>query len=119
MKQKKSPALIIAVLNIHVGVVNFEFQSSFFFLVFIAIICAILDFFFFLGLGGCSSINGMLYMRGQAEDYDYWRDSGNKGWLVILSAEAGWGGRGRGGLGGGLGGIGYFMINLHKLDLTN
>ena len=31
-------------------------------------------------LGGCSSINGMLYLRGQATDYDQWRQSGLTGW---------------------------------------
>jgi choline dehydrogenase len=31
-------------------------------------------------LGGTSSINGMVYVRGQHEDYDEWRDLSNNGW---------------------------------------
>jgi len=36
-------------------------------------------------LGGCSSINGMIFMRGQREDYDGWRDGDGYG------ANPGWG----------------------------
>lgn len=31
-------------------------------------------------LGGCSTINGTMYIRGMAADYDAWRDSGLAGW---------------------------------------
>jgi len=31
-------------------------------------------------LGGSSSINGLLYIRGQSQDYNYWRQLGNVGW---------------------------------------
>lgn len=31
-------------------------------------------------LGGSSSLNGLLYVRGQPQDYDRWQQMGNKGW---------------------------------------
>src|SRR3984893_5902275 len=31
-------------------------------------------------IGGSSAINAMIYMRGQAADYDHWRQSGLMGW---------------------------------------
>lgn len=32
--------------------------------------------------GGCSSINGMIYMRGNIQDYQHWYDNGNEEWNV-------------------------------------
>ena len=34
-------------------------------------------------LGGCSSINGMIYMRGQARDYNHWAElTGDASWRL-------------------------------------
>lgn len=31
-------------------------------------------------IGGCSTVNGMIYIRGAASDYDQWAQMGNRGW---------------------------------------
>ncbi len=45
--------------------------------------------------GGSSSINGLLYVRGQPQDYDNWRQQGNVGWawedvLPLFKRAEGW-----------------------------
>src|SRR4051794_15842650 len=37
-------------------------------------------------LGGSSSINGMVFVRGQAQDYDTWAQLGNRGWSLSRGA---------------------------------
>lgn len=52
-------------------------------------------------LGGCSSVNGMIYMRGHSCDYDGWRQMGASGWSFadvlpyFRRMEASWRGEGR------------------------
>jgi choline dehydrogenase len=52
-------------------------------------------------LGGCSSVNGMIYMRGHSRDYDEWRQLGASGWSYadvlpyFRRMETSWRGAGR------------------------
>lgn len=53
-------------------------------------------------IGGSSSINGMVYVRGHAKDFDHWRDSGAAGWgyadvLPYFKRMENWDPRGHGG----------------------
>jgi choline dehydrogenase-like flavoprotein len=41
-------------------------------------------------MGGCSAINGGVYIRGQREDYDAWEHAGNKGWAYRMCCPALW-----------------------------
>ena len=49
-------------------------------------------------LGGSSAVNGMAYIRGQAEDYNQWAQAGNRGWAwedvlpYFKKSESYWGG---------------------------
>lgn len=48
-------------------------------------------------LGGSSSINGLLYVRGQKQDFDHWAQLGNSGWswddvLPVFKRAESWGG---------------------------
>jgi choline dehydrogenase len=48
-------------------------------------------------LGGSSSINGLIYVRGQPEDFDHWAQLGNRGWswedvLPFFKQSEGWDG---------------------------
>jgi len=50
-------------------------------------------------IGGSSSINGLIYIRGQPEDYDHWAQLGNRGWswddcLPFFKAAENWEGEG-------------------------
>ena len=35
-------------------------------------------------LGGSSSINGMIYVRWNAEDFNFWEESGARGWVLLM-----------------------------------
>lgn len=46
-------------------------------------------------LGGCSAVNGMIYIRGHSSDYDQWAQLGNKNWsydecLPFFKKSEGW-----------------------------
>jgi choline dehydrogenase len=70
-------------------------------------------------MGGSSSINGMLYVRGHPRDYDLWRQAGCEGWSYadvlpyFRRAESNW--RGEGKFHGGSGPIGVSPTDVRNL----
>jgi choline dehydrogenase len=70
-------------------------------------------------LGGSTSINGMLYVRGHPRDYDQWRQLGNEGWSYsetlpyFKRSEGGW--RGEDARHGGSGPLGTTPIDVKGL----
>ncbi len=73
-------------------------------------------------LGGSTSINGMLYLRGHPRDYDQWRQLGCDGWSYadvlpyFKKSEGGW--RGETKYHGGSGPIGTTAIDVTKLHFN-
>ncbi|UVJ45712.1 GMC family oxidoreductase N-terminal domain-containing protein [Pseudomonas sp. LS1212] len=73
-------------------------------------------------LGGCSSVNGMLYARGHSRDYDEWRDMGLKGWgyedvlPYFRRSECNWRGTSRFHGGEGLMGVSRHQGDAHLYD---
>ena len=71
-------------------------------------------------LGGSSSINGMLYVRGHPRDYDLWRQAGCEGWSYadalpyFKRAEGNW--RGEGDFHGGEGPLGVSPTDVKNLN---
>lgn len=50
-------------------------------------------------IGGCTTVNGMIYTRGHRTDYDHWSQMGNRGWdydsiLPYMKRSENWGGGG-------------------------
>ena len=72
-------------------------------------------------LGGSSSINGLIYVRGQKEDYDLWAQMGNKGWgyddVLPLFKRSETHEDGEGGIHGGSGGLAVSRIRA-KSDIA-
>ena len=74
-------------------------------------------------LGGSSSINGMIYVRGNARDYDLWRQRGLKGWShadvlpYFRQLEASW--RGASDHHGDGGPIKVTQVNSHQMNYDN
>jgi choline dehydrogenase len=73
-------------------------------------------------LGGSSSINGMLYVRGHPRDYDLWRQAGCDGWSYadvlpyFKRAEGSW--RGEGEYHGGAGPLGVSATDVSSASTS-
>ncbi len=72
-------------------------------------------------IGGSTSINGMLYVRGNPRDYDLWRQSGCEGWSYaevlpyFKRSESNW--RGESSLHGGIRSVAVVPTDVTNLGL--